>query len=466
MLTHHVAVTPGPIPEPPGEKRFPFGWPAFAILPNVASPPLRWTDAPQDKGAGRLRITVALDDREEKRVEAVLAESGEAIGVFDLRFADFLQTFEIVLTEDNTRAALSEGVRLRLISGSTPLYLFCGEGDDIPNLMRPHILTGGVKDRWAQFSYRLWSPDSLEAFGWHEGCILDGLMDMAEARPNCGARKAAEVHLAHYISNLGELVYEDPRSQPMDGRIYGIECTLTFAGLARVYPEHPLLSLATMFWKERTTANGAVTDGKIASAEGMYTVAYPMAVLAKIRGQDALAKMALQELRLRKERLVHEENIYLRFNAVTGERTFRNWARGYAWYLLGLTRALILLEGQDNIEDLRAECQRAALVAQSMQASGLWRCYMDDPSTTTETAGSAGIAAALALGARHGILGPEARMSAARALAALTPYLTPDGMLTGASPSNKGGESLQRTKYRVIQKTGMGLAAVLMAALV
>ncbi|WP_437206165.1 hypothetical protein [Planctomicrobium sp. SH664] len=45
-----------------------------------------------------------------------------------------------------------------------------------------------------------------------------------------------------------------------------------------------------------------------------------------------------------------------------------------------------------------------------------------------------------------------------------TVQLTPDGFLQGASQSNKGGEDLQRSEYRVIYQMGMGLMAQLLAA--
>jgi len=53
---------------------------------------------------------------------------------------------------------------------------------------------------------------------------------------------------------------------------------------------------------------------------------------------EGVVVMALNELRQRRERLVHEGDIYLRFNALTGERTFKNWSRGVAWFLLGMVK--------------------------------------------------------------------------------------------------------------------------------
>lgn len=465
MSQYRVAMTPGLTTGPPQGKRFPFCWPAFTVTPNGEPPTLQWED-PLPAGAARLRLTVALDDREIKTVQAVMAQSGETLGTFDLRYSDALQTWEIPLTAEILQMVQWEGIALRMVRGSTPLYVFCGAGGDVPESLRPHLMfsTPG-QDRWAAFQDRLCSLDSIEMFGWHEGCVLDGLLDLRDSGAHPKADIAVKAHLDRFLPADGGLIYEDPRSETSDGRIYGIEATLPFAAMARVYPEHPLLRLATVFWRDRASSNGSVTDGKTATAEGAYTVAYPMAVIAKIRQQEALMQMSLFELRLRRDRLVQDDNLFLRFNAMTGERTFKNWARGAACYLLGLARCLILFGDRSDITDLREEYQRAAAWALSHQKNDLWPNYLDDPKAQPDTAASVGIAAALALGAKHGLLEPDARLAAARTLTALTSYLTPDGLLAGAAQSNKGGETLQRSPYRVIKKTTMGLAGVLIAAL-
>ena len=467
MSNYHVASTPGPVTAPPKEQRFPFDWPAFGVTPNAEPALLLWPEAGAQTGPARLRITVALDDREDKGVEAVLGESGDVVGRFDLRSADALGTYEVRLSETDAGFAQREGVRLRLSRGSAPLYLFSGTGGELPDSLRPHLYYPQPSgDRWGEFYARLCSLGSLEPFGWQEGCVLDGLIDLHAVRPELGAEAAARAHLKYFISEDGGLTYEDPRGEPCDGRLFGIEATLPFAALARLTPDHPLLSLVNAFWKERAGTHGSATDGKITTAEGMYTVAYPMALMAQARRKEGrLAASAVNELRQRRERLVHEGDIYLRFNALTGERTFKNWSRGVAWYLLGMVKTLALLSDRTDIGDLREEFGRAALWAMNLQKEGLWRCFLDDPTTQSETSGSAGIAAALALGARHGLLEAEARLAAARTLAALTSYLTPDGFLSGAAPSNKGGEALQRSPHRAIKKSAMGLTAVLIAAL-
>jgi rhamnogalacturonyl hydrolase YesR len=98
-------------------------------------------------------------------------------------------------------------------------------------------------------------------------------------------------------------------------------------------------------------------------------------------------------------------------------------------------------------------------------ADGLWTCFLDQPDTGVETSGSAGIAASLALGARHGLL-PERYLDiASECLHALTAYLTPDGILSGVSQHNAGGVELQLGGYRVLSQMGMGLMASLYSAI-
>ena len=90
---------------------------------------------------------------------------------------------------------------------------------------------------------------------------------------------------------------------------------------------------------------------------------------------------------------------------------------------------------------------------------------MDEREVRPDSSGSAGIAAALALGAKYGMLPAEARLSAQSTLNALLDHLTDDGFLTGVAQSNRDGERLQRDDYRVIFQMGMGLMGQLMAAL-
>jgi rhamnogalacturonyl hydrolase YesR len=139
--------------------------------------------------------------------------------------------------------------------------------------------------------------------------------------------------------------------------------------------------------------------------------------------------------------------------------------------MLGLTRVWGVLDGSSfaglpGMSELRKEAERIAdAVLRMRQPDGLWSCFLDRPETGIDTSGSAGIAAALAWGARYGLLSSDHLAPARAAHASLATYLTPDGLLTGVAQHNAGGEALQSGGYRVLSQMGMGLLAQLHAAL-
>jgi rhamnogalacturonyl hydrolase YesR len=96
----------------------------------------------------------------------------------------------------------------------------------------------------------------------------------------------------------------------------------------------------------------------------------------------------------------------------------------------------------------------------------LWSVYLDDPAAGSDTSASAGLAAALAMGANAGWLGADALAAAHRADAALARHLTPDGFLGGAAQLNRGGDALQRGGYRVLGQFALGLYGQLRANLI
>ncbi len=99
------------------------------------------------------------------------------------------------------------------------------------------------------------------------------------------------------------------------------------------------------------------------------------------------------------------------------------------------------------------------------QPDSLWTCFVDDPSTGPETSGSAGIAAAVAKAVKLKLAPTSALAASRETWVALTSYLAPDGFLRGVSQSNRGGEPLQRSGYRVISPMAMGLMGQLATAL-
>ncbi len=448
----------------PAGRRLTRGWAAFPLTHDQPVA-LRW-DTPPAAGAARLRVSVAIDERDARRVTVTLNGTGRTLGVLDIRYAHIFQPFELALSAGDASAAAEHGVTLHLGGGSTPLWLLHDPDGhhDLSRALMPHLLGPVDSPASGAFIDRLASLDSLQFFGWQEGCVLVGLRDLA----GCGllsadrADEAIRAHMAMFFDADGRLDYEDDWSRPRAGDIYGIECTLPFAVMAGVLPDHPAIHSALTFWRSLWEQHdGAIQDPDMLSAEGSYTVGYPLAVIGQQRGEPEWTAMALAQLRLRRA-LFDGERHALRI-LPDGTRTFVNWCRGVAWSLLGLTRTLAVIP--DPPADLIHDVQRLGAWALAQRSGPLWPTFLDEPNTPVDTSGSAGIAAALALAARHGWLPDTARAAASETLDALHSTLTPDGFLGGVAQVNKAGEGLQRDPYRVISQFGMGLMAQLMAAL-
>lgn len=466
VACRHLAATieaAAPPPLPAG-KRAPCGWRAVGI-PATGAPPalLRWPELSADAVATRLRLTLAIDLKGERLVEAALAGSGRLLGRFDLRNASVFQPLEIPLLPDDLPAIRREGVALRMAAGHEPVWILAG-GDGPDAVHAPHLLQPGDRHPLAEFHDRFASLGSLQPFGWMGGCVLDGLLDLGGRPGGEAALAAARAQLALFVRG-DRLVYEGPTSDPCDDRIDTIEGTLPFAALARLHPGHALLDLPVAWWRREPDPEGAVIDWISTTSEGSYTLAYPMALIALQRGDAELERMAATQVRLRQQRLVASDGFW-RLSRSNGTRANRDWARGIAWHLLGGVRTLAVLQGRPSADGLAPGLVELAARMQSLQrADGLWSVFVDEPALAQDTAGSAGIAAALAIGAKLGLFPPAARTSARRCLAGLVGHLTADGLLGGVSASNKGGEDLQRGSYRIIYPMGMGLMAQLIGAL-
>ncbi|MBW5445713.1 hypothetical protein GE107_06490 [Cohnella sp. CFH 77786] len=458
---------------PPEGKRVPFGWSAYAVpaAGTGNSAQWIWNRAAEIRGESvRLRMTVALDAREDKVVECYLLSSCRVLGSLDIRFSFPMQIYELPLSLSDAAAAVREGVGFRMVKGEEPLWLFRETGEPGEVLLRPHLYVPGAAaaDLEEAFLGRFASLASLQPFGWMEGCVLDGLSALEEATGEERFKAAKRKHLALFLPDGNRLTYEDPRTRPSDGTYYGIEATLPVAAIAEEFPSSAALEEATAFFDRLTDTDGVIMDGDTLSAEGCYTVAYPLAVLAACRHDPALAASAVRQLEARRERLWLGDDLHLRWST-DGVRTFRNWARAYVWYLLGLVKTVSVLSRSnmltaEALEPWKDEFVRSARIAMRyVSDDGLWYSFLDDPASGPETSGSAGIAAALAIGCRERLLEADARGIAFLAYRTLMRYVTPDGLLTGCAQSNKNGEPLQREGYRVIFQMGMGLLGQLAA---
>ncbi len=457
----------------PEGLRIPFGWAGVAVGgvggSGDATVRLKLPTSAVRGQPGRLRLTSAIDSRENKRVMVKAGVSGQVMGGFDLRFTPAIQTVEVQLSATQMVEAAQQGLTLSMVEGTGPWWFFT-EGSPatkLPAVLSPHVLVAEQDAQPVQaFLQQMEGLGCVQPFGWMEGCVLDGQWDLHHLWPGRGYQTAMTEHLRLFFTDDGRLIFEDPRSRVHDGRLDSIESTLMFAALGRLQPQHPAMPLVWEFWDRlRTQHDGMVRDANTLSAEGSYTVAYPMALLAVMQQNESALLRALDQLRVRRDHLVNDKGLHLRWHT-DGSHTFTNWCRGVAWYMLGLTRTLEVVGASMPVGDLRDELRRVATWAMKYQnQQGLWHAFLDDVNCGPDTAGSAGIAAALAQGTVLGLLPDVAAQSANRAVRGLYAHLTPDGLLDGVTQSNRGGEPLQRGTYRVISPMGMGMLAQAMGQL-
>ena len=462
---------------PPAPKRAPFTWPVVAITHE--SPVRIAFDSvqdPQDRTVGvEFGFCVAIERRDTVIVRIATATSGRTVAAVDVTCPFVFNIFRIALDPETASEFMRDGAELTLETPGDPLWIFArahgsgnsGLGDGPSPYHLPHVTRGRRADSSetavAEFARRLASRASVQQFGWMEGCVLDGLEELWRATGGTAYDAAIADHLGLFDAFAG-LVYENPRSVPADGTVYGIEGTLPIAAIASRAESAFAVGAAVGYWTATTNDTGVIHDGSI-TAEGSYTVAYPIAVVAKTRGDAALTGAAIRQLEARAEALHVDDDVYLRHHS-DGSRSFRNWGRAWAWYLLGAVRTIETIGPTAVPETILADFRGAAARALALQhPDGLWHCFFGEPDTGLECSGSAGVAAAFAIGSRVGILDREYHAAAHRAAEAIAQYLTIDGFLTNCSQSNKGGEQLQRSGYRVISQFAMGLFGQLLGAL-
>lgn len=453
--------------------RLPFRWPAFGVFDKPVTLSFQKPGRKQIAPA-LFRISVAIDIREEKRIEVILPVSNRKLGTLDIRYSPVFQPFELALSAEQVEAVFREGVALKQIQGESPVWFFQPKAPApmASQGLLPHLLFHApTKQSIETFYSNFLSLNSVQSFGWMEGCVLDGLLDLRNRFPGRKSKSVLDAHLNLFFDETGHLVYEGPFSRPYENKFYGIEAFLPFATLAQIQPNHPILPLAADYLVQKADGQAVIQD-KHLTTEGCYTLGYPLASLAIALNRPDLALLAIKQFTERQKRLCKDDIIYQRLDE-KGELHYPNWGRGAAWYLLGLVRTLTLADKHEEvfralkpeIAALKAEFTRAAQSALALrQPEGIWMCFLDQPETGPDTSGSAGIAAALAIGVRHHYLPVSVSDSIQKALHELLSYLTPDGFLSGASQANKGGIALQKSGYRVISQYASGLMGQLIAA--
>lgn len=308
-------------------------------------------------------------------------------------------------------------------------------------------------DRLSRFFRRL-ENDCVAEFGWMGGCVLEAFDALARGKEAARWHRARDRWLAFFLDDQ-HLVYQDASGRRRVDTYHIIEATLPIASIVRARPNHPIVNITI----EYLLGNA----GRDATCEGCYTMAYPLMQIAAVRDREDLRDLALRELQSRRDRLFHEGNIYLR-HPQTG-RTYRNWTRGIAWYLLGNVKCLQFsgLAGQwAPVAEHMAE--RAAWVIKHQRDDGLWDNFLDEKGPPPDTSGSAGIAASLVHAHELGLIGKEGTEVARRCWAALPQHLFIDGWLGDVAPSNKRGEEAQHGSRRASETFGMGLMGVLAGA--
>ncbi len=436
-----------------------------AALETAAPTRLRWRAATPDPGPMHLRVVTGVDEWVEHQVFINNALSGECYGAMEILYPCPGQVFEHSLTAPQAAAALRDGLSLHLKKGP-PLWIVA-PGPNAPDVILPQ-LNGEVEGASLEKFLSLFcSTASLQPCDWMGVCVLDGLLDW-EKKGRTDASQAIRDHLRILLDpQAGQR--EDYRSHPCDDQPAGPESCGPFAVLAMLEPQHPALRFADEgFEAGWHPAFDAVAHG-ILVTESNYNVAYPMMAMALHAGRPALRERALRQLDATRCFLAEADDLYLRVHPGNQEKTFRNWSRGVAWYFLGLVRTLALLPDTERPESLVAETKRmAAWVTRHQLENGLWPCYLKENDVPPDSSGSAGIAAAVALGIRHGMIDSSFLPSASRCLEGLTGRLTHDGWLRGVSQSNKREThqmDIQRHPFRVIAPWGMGLFAQLAAAI-
>ncbi len=439
-------------------------------LPIAAAPAaptrLAWRNPGAQTDPLTLRFTAAVDERVPHVVCVANAATGERYGCVDVFYACPGQVFEFPLSAVQSRAAVRDGLSLSLLDGMSPLWVV-GSGPHAPDSILPHLYPDNGPATLENFLSLFCSDASIQPCDWMETCVLDGLQDWA-AKGRAGAWEALASHL-DVLLNPETGRRENIFGQPNDDESGGPESTGPFAVLASVSPRHPALRFADEgFEKHRNPDLGTIGIERIVT-ESNYNIAYPMMVLALKAERPHLYERALLQLETARQLLSDEDNLYLRYEIKTGARSFANWSRGVAWYFVGLVRTLALLPESERPATLVQEADRmAAWVLQYQLPEGLWPCFLKENDILPDTSGSAGIAAAIAMGIRHRIVDPSFLPVATKARDALLGCMTHDGWLRGVSQSNKREThhmDIQRHPFRVIAPWGMGLFAQLAAAL-
>ncbi|WP_269522683.1 glycoside hydrolase family 88 protein [Coraliomargarita parva] len=425
---------------------------------------LTWTNLPSPSGRLNLVLTFVIEAPTAHRsncIQVYYAGGDQMIAQAEVKFSDPYQVLSISLPKEIVPEDGVLSLELKLAFEGF-LWVFAPDSEATGGLELhvPHLVDADMPAD--SFLDRLATLASLQTFSWKEGCVLDALQAFSDRGDFPQASKAIRDHLEYFNFSGGDLEYETPRSFRVRNELDTIETTLPFTHVALIDPQHPWVDMAMDFWRQLMAENGQVQDEEMISSEGAYTVAYPMTLIAKLRNEPEWFKVAEDLLVETFQRLVQPEGIYLR-HYTDGRRTHKNWVRGLCWQILGHVQ--VLKHQPEPSEVIQSQLiQLAEFAAKYQLEDGLWACFVDEPEVLPDTSGSVGVAAAFAMAAKEGYLPSEYYDRAFCCRDTARTYLTAEGYLSGCSQSNKAGEALQRSDYRVTLPYALGLFGLLEAA--
>ncbi|GAA5221723.1 hypothetical protein GCM10025777_23530 [Membranihabitans marinus] len=444
-----------------GNKRIAFGWQADQISPGqtITLKPSKQLPI-QDI---YFRMTPAVEIWSIMLLHLYTAENDSYIGTLDIRYTSVLVPYEIKIDATHISAINQTGLKIKLEADHPFGYFSKVSIKDENQVFNPHFLSAqNEKGDLDDFLKCFMSLNSIQAFGWREGTVLDGLWQLYSQKNEEKALEALEKHLDLFNDDNDVMRYETARNEPKNNELDGIESTIPIATIARVKPNHPILKKVLLAWDDYTMDNGMITGGSSLTAEGCYTVAYPLAVLGKKRNDGEMMQKALDQLRHRFV-LIDGHDLNLRYHTNSDNYTYKNWARGGAWTLLGFVRTIVEIQDVMRDEEVEQKFRQGVDNALRMQQSnGLWNGFMDS-NNAVDTSGSAGMSAAILIGVKAGLLPSSYKEHAVKCWHGLQDYITPDGFLKSVSQDNRGGVKLQESDYRVISQMGMGMMAQLYA---
>ncbi|AFC33556.1 glycosyl hydrolase family 88 [Paenibacillus mucilaginosus 3016] len=206
-------------------------------------------------------------------------------------------------------------------------------------------------------------------------------------------------------------------------------------------------------------------------ADTVFMAVLFLARAARLTGSEAYAREAVHQVDLHLRLLQDEATGALFHGWNSGEGSHMSaarWTRANAWIAAAVPMIHKELAGLASLTDESLGRYRRLMraLAGYQRPGGLWTTVLDRPDFYEETSGSAGIACGMLLGIRAGLLEPELRTAADRALPAVLDRVAENGEVRGVSGGTPVMESVEAYGRIPCHPTlyGQGLALMLVAA--